>query len=182
MTVAVRSGSSVFPVRATATDSVADHLVDELRSLGISTYFGVPGGTIEPLFNALARQQREGLVQLVPMRSEAGAGFAADGYYRATGRMAVCTATTGPGISNLLTATMAAHADRIPLLVLTPQVAQRKQGRGAFQDSSVEGFFAACTRFSTTVSHPEQLGHKLARAVAVAMGAPGGPVHLSIPS
>jgi acetolactate synthase I/II/III large subunit len=182
MTATVHSNSSVLPARATAADSVADHLVNELRALGISTYFGVPGGAIEPLFNALARQQRLGLVRLVPMRSEAGAGFAADGYYRATGRMAVCTATTGPGISNLITATMAADADRIPLLVLTPQVAQSKRGRGAFQDSSADSFFGACTRFSTIVSHPEQLGHKLARAFAVATGAPCGPVHLSFPS
>src|SRR5258708_32680961 len=171
MTFAIRSDSSDFLARAADADSLADPLVEELAALGVSTYFGVPGGAIEPLFNALARNQRLGRVRLVPMRSEAGAGFAADGYYRATGRMAACTGTTGPGISNLLTATMAAHADRIPLLVLTPQVAQHKQGRGALQESSSDGYdmpriFSACTRYSTTITHPEQLTYKLARAIA----------------
>jgi acetolactate synthase-1/2/3 large subunit len=168
-------------------DSLADHLVGELAALGLTTYFGVPGGAIEPLFNALARRQREGDVRLVPMRSEAGAGFAADGYYRETGRMAACTATTGPGVSNLLTATMAAHADRIPFLLITPQAVQGKQGRGALQDSSQDGYdmpriFESCTRYSSTVTHPNQLPHKLARALAAATRAPCGPVHLSIPS
>jgi hypothetical protein len=114
-----------------AAPSLADQLVVELARADIDAYFGVPGGAIEPLFNALARQQPAGVVRVVPMRSEAGAGFAADGYYRATGRLAVCTDTTGPGTGNLLTATMAAHADRIPMLLLTPQVALAKQGRGA---------------------------------------------------
>src|SRR4051812_20072217 len=84
--------------------SLADQLVCHLASLGVTSYFGVPGGAIEPLFNALARQQRRGLVRLVPTRSEAGGAFAADGYYRETRRMAVCTATTGPGTTNLITA------------------------------------------------------------------------------
>ncbi len=167
--------------------TVADQLLDDLIEAGITTYFGVPGGAIEPLFNALARQQARGRVEVIPMRSEAGAAFAADGYYRATGRMAACTTTTGPGVANLLTATMAAHADRIPLLLITPQVARPKQGRGALQDSSIDGYdlpriLAECTRYSTEVTHPDQLAHKLARALAAAEGAPAGPVHLSVPS
>ena len=182
-------GREVVPSVRTAeeTATVADQLVGDLVAAGITTYFGVPGGAIEPLFNALARHQARGLVEVIPMRSEAGAAFAADGYYRATGRMAACTATTGPGVANLLTATMAAHADRIPLLLITPQVALRKQGRGALQDSSIDAYdlpriLAECTRYSTEVTHPEQLGHKLARALAMAESAPSGPVHLSVPS
>jgi acetolactate synthase-1/2/3 large subunit len=167
--------------------TVADQLVADLMAAGITTYFGVPGGAIEPLFNALGRQQARGGVEIIPMRSEAGAAFAADGYYRATGRMAACTATTGPGIANLLTATMAAHADRIPLLLITPQVARHKQGRGALQDSSIDAYdlpriLAECTRYSTEVGHADQLEHKLARALAAAEAAPSGPVHLSVPS
>jgi acetolactate synthase I/II/III large subunit len=187
MTIARRSSSKMRAAQAVAPDSLADHLVSELASLGLTTYFGVPGGAIEPLFNALARQQRVGEVRLVPMRSEAGAGFAADGYFRQTGQMAACTVTTGPGVSNLLTATMAAHADRIPFLLITPQAAQAKQGRGALQESSQDGYdmpriFESCTRYSSTVTHPGQLPHKLARALAAATRAPSGPVHLSIPS
>src|SRR5450432_3692447 len=73
---------------ADSGESVADQLVSSLAAEGIVTYFGVPGGAIEPLFDALARQQRAGRVTLVPMRSEAGAAFAADGYHRATGGIA----------------------------------------------------------------------------------------------
>ena len=187
MSGARRSSSHLVAARAAVAQSLADRLVEDLASLGISTYFGVPGGAIEPLFNAIAIHQRAGRVRLVPMRSEAGAGFAADGYFRETGRIAACTGTTGPGISNLLTATMAAHADRIPLFLITPQVAQAKQGRGALQESSQDGYdmpriFASCTRYSSTVTHPDQLPHKLARALAAATRAPCGPVHLSIPS
>lgn len=167
--------------------SLADQLVSCLASAGITHYFGVPGGAIEPLFNALARQQRAGVARVVPMRSEAGGAFAADGYFRQTGRIAVCTATTGPGTTNLITAVMSAHADRIPMLVITPQVGSAKQGRGALQDSSSDGYdlermLAECTRYSSHVTHPEQLPHKLLRALTMALTAPRGPVHLSIAS
>ncbi len=178
------------PLRASAAGSagnLADRVVDDLAAFGVTKYFGVPGGAIEPLFGALARKERAGLVEVIPMRSEAAAAFAADGYFRATGRMAACTATTGPGTSNLLTAVMAAHADRIPMIVLTPQVALKKQGRGALQDSSSDGYdlprmLDECTRYSTTVTCPEQWPHKLSRALARAEGGQMGPVHLSLPS
>jgi acetolactate synthase-1/2/3 large subunit len=167
--------------------TLADELVSALEAAGVTTYFGVPGGAIEPFFDALARGRAEGRLRVIPMRSEAGAAFAADGYYRETARLAACVVTAGPGISNLLTATMSAHADRIPFLIITPQVASHKQGRGALQDSSSDGhdlprMLASCTRYSTVVSHPEQLGHKLARALGAAYRAPSGPVHLALPS
>jgi acetolactate synthase-1/2/3 large subunit len=170
-----------------AAPTLADALVQALHENGIDTYFGVPGGAIEPLFNALARAEQRGQARLVTTRSEAGAGFAADGFYRASGRMAVCTATTGPGISNLLTAVINAHADRIPLLVITPQVALAKQGRGALQDSSFDGYdmlntLAMCSVYSSQVTHRDQLPHKLLQALTRAQAAPRGPVHLSIPS
>ena len=170
-----------------ARETLADRLVVTLAEQGIDTYFGVPGGAIEPLFDALARAVARGEARVVPMRSEAGAAFAADGYYRETGRIAACLVTTGPGVSNLLTATMSAEADRVPLLILTPQVALHKEGRGALQDSSPDGHdlpraLAACTRYSSVVSHVEQLAHKLTRALDLARAAPAGPVHLSLPS
>lgn len=169
------------------TLTLADQIVTALADLGITTYFGVPGGAIEPLFNALARQRCSAGVEFLSMRSESGAGFAADGYFRSTGRIAVCTCTTGPGTGNLLTAVMTAHADRIPLLLLTPQVPLRKQGRGALQDSSSDALdlphaFASCTRYSSVITHAAQLDFKLARALAAASSAPKGPVHLSVPS
>jgi len=180
-------GDAAIAAHGARAGSFSDQLVLALAAIGITQYFGVPGGAIEPLFNALARSQRLNKVQLTTTRGEAGAAFAADGYYRETGRMAVCTSTTGPGISNLITAVINAHADRIPMLVLTPQITLAKQGRGGLQDSSSDGYdlermLSECTRYSSTVSHPDQLGHKLTRAVRLALSAPMGPVHLSIPS
>lgn len=168
-------------------ETLADWLVLELLQLGITTYFGVPGGAIEPLLNALARQQQTGSIEVIPTRSEAGAAFAADGYFRATGRMAACITTTGPGVTNLATAALAAYADRIPMLLLTPQVPQSRQGRGAFQDccSDPLGFLRlleSCTRFSVAVTHPTQLSYLLGRALQCAHSPPGGPVHLNISS
>ncbi|MFZ5889667.1 MAG: thiamine pyrophosphate-binding protein [Myxococcota bacterium] len=187
LTVAKSDVVKALPRPALEGPSLADQLVSTLAALGITHYFGVPGGAIEPLFNALARQQRAGVVRMIPTRSEAGGAFAADGYYRATRKIAVCTATTGPGTTNLITAVMSAHADRVPLLVLTPQVTSAKQGRGALQDSSADGYdlermLAECTRYSSHVTHAEQLPYKLLRALSVALGSPGGPVHLSIAS
>lgn len=175
------------PRTLTETPTLADQLVEALANAGITHYFGVPGGAIEPLFNALSRKQQSGTVRVVPMRSEAGGAFAADGYYRASGRLAVCTATTGPGTTNLITAVMSAHADRIPMLVITPQVSSPKQGRGALQDSSSDGYdlermLAECSRYSSRVTHADQLSYKLTRAMSAALGHPRGPVHLSIPS
>jgi acetolactate synthase-1/2/3 large subunit len=87
----------------------------------------------------------------------------------------------------MLTATMSAHADRVPMLLLTPQVAGFKQGRGALQESSMDGhdlphMFNTCTKYSSVVTHPEQLHHKLARALSQAQLPPGGPVMLSVAS
>ncbi|HEX6240375.1 MAG TPA: thiamine pyrophosphate-binding protein [Polyangiales bacterium] len=185
--VALKSYEGVRPQPMTRGATLADALVGALHENGIDTYFGVPGGAIEPLFNALARASQQGRARVVATRSEAGAGFAADGYFRACGRMAVCTSTTGPGISNLLTAVINAHADRVPMLVITPQVALAKQGRGALQDSSYDGYdmlqvLSTCTVYSSQITHRDQLPHKLRQALSRAQTAPRGPVHLSIAS
>jgi acetolactate synthase-1/2/3 large subunit len=167
--------------------SLSDKLIRDLAERGITQYFGVPGGAIGPFFSALARQQRDEIIKVIPMRSEAGAAFAADGYFRATGRLAVCVTTTGPGISNLVTAVTVASSDRIPMLILTPQSPLPRQGRGAFQDSSPDAIdfvsiLGHCTRYSTAITHPAQVPYRLARALQLAQTAPFGPVHLSIPS
>ncbi len=86
----------------------------------------------------------------------------ADGYSREMGRLGVCCATTGPGTTNLITGVASAYADRIPILVITPQTALHDFGRYGLQDSSgdtigVVEMFAICTRYNTFVSHAEQL-------------------------
>ena len=111
----------------------------------------------------------------------------ADGFTRETGKLGVCCATTGPGATNLITGIASAYADNIPMLVITAQTAIVKFGSGALQDSScsaidIISMFKPCTRYSSLVSHIEQLERKLKTAIITAFTEPKGPVHLSIPS
>jgi acetolactate synthase-1/2/3 large subunit len=164
----------------------ADLLVAYLEQIGVEYVFGVPGGAIEPLYNALARSARRGGPRPVVARHETGAAFMADGYARETGRIGVCCATSGPGSTNLITGVACAHENDIPLLVVTGQPPLRWLGRGALQESSGAGIdtvsmFRACARYSALVAHPDQLEHRLVSALLCAHQSPPGPVHLSIP-
>ena len=167
-------------------DTAADLLVQYLEMLGVEFVFGIPGGAIEPLYNALARSARRGGVRPLVARHESGAAFMADGYSTRSGRLGVCCSTTGPGATNLVTGVASAYANQIPMLVITAQTALPTFGRGAFQESSCTGIntvgiLAHCTRYNTLVSHLDQLEHKLVSALMTAYGSPPGPVHLSIP-
>lgn len=164
----------------------ADLILHYLEQLGIEYLFGIPGGGIEPLYDALARSQRRGGPRAVVARHETGAAFMADGYARETGKLGVCCATTGPGATNMITGVASAYQDQIPLLAITAQTPLRNFGRGAVQESSCTGvntvaMYEHCTLYSTLVSHVEQLETKLLTAIAMALQAPRGPVHLSIP-
>lgn len=165
---------------------LADILVSYLEELGVEYVFGVPGGAIEPLYNALGRSQRHGGPRPVLARHETGAAFMADGYFRRTGKLGVCCATTGPGTTNLITGVASAYENQIPMLVITAQTSLYLFGRGASQESSCTGIntvamFQYCSRYTTLVSHVEQLEYKLASALMAAFGTPAGPAHLSIP-
>ena len=165
---------------------LGDLLVAYLEQLNIDYVFGIPGGAIEPLYNALARSRRRGGPRPIVARHETGAVFMADGYYRQTGKLGVCCATTGPGATNLITGVASAYENHIPTLIITAQTALTNFGRGAVQESSCTGIntvgmFQYCTRYNTLISHVEQFEHKLAAAVMSAFQSPGGPVHLSIP-
>jgi acetolactate synthase-1/2/3 large subunit len=189
----------------------ADLIVAYLCQLDIEYVYGVPGGAIEPLFDALARAQRDMRADLVfpqaprirhrqvrsqkrvlhaprivVARHEAGAAFMADGYARETGKIGVVCATTGPGTTNLITAVASAYCDEVPMLVITPQTALPKFGKLGLQDSSYDAIdtvsmFGFCTRYNTLISHPDQLEGKLFAAITSASRGPRGPAHLSIP-
>ncbi|MBW4934810.1 thiamine pyrophosphate-binding protein [Marinobacter sp. F4206] len=163
-----------------------DLILRYLERLGVDCVFGVPGGSIEPFYNALARSERRGGIRSVTARHETGAAFMADGYARESGRLGVCCATAGPGATNLITGVAAAYADNIPMLVISAQTSLDRFGQGALQESSCTSvntidMFASCTRYNTLVSHPEQLVPKLLHAIGHALGHQPGPVHLSIP-
>lgn len=173
-------------VREPVARDAADLIVDALAALGVEYVFGVPGGAIEPLYNALARSARRGGPQAVVARNEQGAAYMADGYARETGRLGVCIATSGPGATNLITGVACAYDNNVPMLVITGQPPIKNFGKGALQESSCTGIntmamFRPCTRYNSLVSHAEQLPTKLFNALMQAQRAPSGPSHLSIP-
>lgn len=173
-------------VTAPPRPQVADLIVSYLQQLDIEFVFGIPGGAIEPLYNALARSSRQGGPRPIVARHEAGAAFMADGYARETGRIGVCCATSGPGATNLITGVACAFDNAIPLLVITGQPSLPSFGRRALQESACTGIntlgmFRHCTRYNSLVSHPEQIESKLITALQRAVRAPRGPVHLTIP-
>lgn len=163
----------------------ADLIIHLLEQIGVEHLFGVPGGAIEPLYNALARSERRGGITAVVARHESGAAFMADGYARESGRLGVCCATTGPGATNLITGVASAYQDNIPMLVITAQTPLETFGNGAVQESSCTGIdtiamLRHCTHYNSLVSHLGQLQRKLITAITLAFHA-RGPVHLSIP-
>ena len=165
----------------------SDVIIEYLKILEVDYVFGVPGGAIEPLFNALARGAKQGAPKVIVARHEAGAAFMAEGYARETGKLGVCCATTGPGSTNLLTGVASAYSDNVPILVITAQTPLPKFGRNALQESSCTAIdtvaiFRHCTRYSTLISHTEQVHTKLIAAIMAANRSPSGPAHISIPS
>jgi acetolactate synthase-1/2/3 large subunit len=163
-----------------------DLIVHYLQQIGVEYIFGVPGGAIEPLVNAIARGMRRGGPELVVARHESGAAFMADGYARETGRLGVCFATTGPGATNMITGVAASYHNRNPVLAITAQTRLETFGRGAMQECSdtaidTVGMYKYCTRYNSLVSHPKQLETKLIAAILNSFREPHGPSHLGVP-
>lgn len=165
---------------------LGDLLLDYLRRIGCEYIFGVPGGAIEPLYNALARDQDHATpISTVGARHETGAAFMAQGYSLVTGQLGICCATSGPGATNALTGVASAYLDKIPMLIITGQTSRTNFGRGALQDSSASGvdtlsIFDSCTVYNALVVQAQQLEQELANAISAALEQ-RGPAHLSIP-
>lgn len=181
------STEALYP-QATVTEmpQVADLIVAYLEHIGVEYVFGIPGGAIEPLYNALARSGRRGGPRSVVARHETGAAFMADGYARETGRLGVCIATSGPGATNLITGIACAHDNNIPVLAITGLPALPSFGKNALQESSCIGvnptaMFHHCTRYNSLISHPDQIERKLINAIMSTGQSPGSAAHLAIP-
>lgn len=166
------------------TPTSAVHLLlDYLEQEGVGHVFGIPGGPIIPLYEAMYARGR---ITPVLAKHEGGAAFMADAYARATGRIGVCCTTTGPGATNALTGIAVSHADHVPVLLLTAQVPTRQFGMGAFQESSPElsdivSMFKPATKWSTMLHHPARMGATIRMALRVMQSGTPGPVHLSLP-
>lgn len=168
------------------TCTIADLLVHYLECLDIEYVFSVPGGAIQPLTTALAIKEKQNGIRAIVARHEAGAGAMADGYFRETGKIGVCCATSGPGATNLLTAMACAADNDIPILAITGQPAQSVHGKRALQESSCTGInimtmFNPCTKYNTAITHPDQAQTKILGALSALHQYPRKPVHLSIP-
>jgi acetolactate synthase-1/2/3 large subunit len=162
----------------------AEFLLRCLRDQGLGHVFLVPGGHIDPLVAELGKGA--GLQPIVAAHEE-GAGFMADGYARVSGRFGACLCIGGPGAGNVLPAAIAAQSDCSRVLFITGDVPTTLQGRGAFQDGSMEGtrdseFLRLATAFSEEVELISQFPRQLAAALRAMGGVPPGPVHLSIPT
>nr|WP_317401915.1 acetolactate synthase 2 catalytic subunit [Plesiomonas shigelloides] len=155
----------------------AQWVVEALRAQGVETVFGYPGGAIMPVYDALY----DGGVEHLLCRHEQGAAMAAIGYARASGRVGVCIATSGPGATNLITGLADALLDSVPVVAITGQVASPLIGTDAFQEVDVLGLSLACTKHSFLVRRPEELTSVLAEAFRVACSGRPGPVLVDIP-
>ncbi|MFN2520243.1 MAG: biosynthetic-type acetolactate synthase large subunit [Candidatus Limnocylindria bacterium] len=156
----------------------ADVVWRALEHAGADVVFGYPGGACLPVYDALPDHPR---IHHVLVRHEQGAAHMADGYARATGRVGVCMATSGPGATNLVTGLACAYMDSVPVVAITGQVATPLMGRDAFQETDVLGMTGPITKHSYLVRSVEEIEPTIHRAFAVARAGRPGPVLVDIP-
>ena len=153
-------------------------LLECLKRAGVSDMFGYPGGAVIPLYDEI--YDFEGITHY-HVRHEQGAAHAADAYARATGKLGVCLATSGPGATNLVTGIMTAHMDSVPMLAITGQVSLSVLGRDAFQESDVVGITMPITKHNYLVKDIKDLPKIVREAIHLATTGRPGPVLIDIP-
>ncbi len=152
-------------------------IVKLLEQMGISMVAGIPGGSILPLYDELAKSS----ITHVLVRQEQAAGFIAQGLARSTGKPAVCMATSGPGAMNLLTAIADARCDSVPIIAITGQVNSSLIGTDAFQEADTFGLSFPITKHSMMIKNVAELFDALPRAFAIACDGRPGPVLIDVP-
>lgn len=152
-------------------------MVECLRCEGVSTVFGYPGATIAPFYDCLA----DCGIRHILTRSEQGAGHAASGYARITGRPGVCIATSGPGATNLFTAIATAYSDSIPLVAITGQVATCQLGRDVFQEVDTTGASEPFTKYNYLIKSAGEIPRVFKEAFHIASTGRKGPVLIDVP-
>lgn len=166
--------------------SAVDILVKYLEQEGVEYLFGIPGGHLLPLYDAI---YKSGTIKPILARHEAGAAFMAHGYAVASGKIGVCCGTVGPGATNLITGVASAYMDSVPLLVLTAQVGTTSIGKGALQEGAGAGrtinqvrLFESITKLSTMELNASTLSFSVKRALRTALSGRPGPVHMDLPA
>lgn len=153
-------------------------VIECFKEQGVDTVFGYPGGTILNIYDALYKHSDEITHYLTS--HEQGAAHAADGYARATGKVGVCMATSGPGATNLVTGIATAYMDSIPLVAVTANVALPLLGKDTFQEIDIAGVTMPITKYSFIVKDIEELADTMRRAFKIAQSGRPGPVLVDI--
>jgi acetolactate synthase-1/2/3 large subunit len=157
----------------------AEAVIRSLESCGVEICFGIPGGAILPIYDALASTGTK--IKHVLVRHEQGAGHMAQGYARATGKVGVAMATSGPGATNLVTPVADAFLDSTPLVVVTGQVPSHLIGTDAFQEADTTGIFLPIVKHSYLVTKVEDIPRVFMEAFHLASTGRPGPVLIDIP-
>jgi acetolactate synthase-1/2/3 large subunit len=155
----------------------AEFVCRALEAEGVDVIFGYPGGAIMPFYDAIVGAKFKHIL----VRHEQGAAFAANGYARATGRVGVCVATSGPGATNLVTGIADAYMDSVPIVAITGQVRTFLIGTDAFQETDIFGITLPIVKQSFLVRRPEDLPQVMRDAFRIARSGRPGPVLIDIP-
>ncbi len=156
----------------------AQILCESLVKEGVEVIFGFPGGSLLPLYDVLPQYSQ---LRHILVRHEQGAAHAADGYARATGKVGVCLATSGPGACNLVTGIANAHLDSSPVVAITGQVARPFIGKDAFQEIDITGITVPITKHNYLVLGADAIATMVKEAFHIARSGRPGPVLLDIP-
>ncbi len=152
-------------------------LIESLQREGVEIIFGYPGGVVLPIYDEFYNSS----LQHILVRHEQAAAHAADGYARASGRVGVCLATSGPGACNLVTGIATAYMDSVPMVALTGQVPTNLLGNDAFQESDITGITMPITKHNYLVKDTADLGRVVKEAFYIAGTGRPGPVLIDIP-
>ncbi len=153
-------------------------VIECLKEQGVDTVFGYPGGSILNIYDALYRHSSE--IRHILTSHEQGAAHAADGYARATGKVGVCMATSGPGATNLVTGIATAYMDSVPMVAITANVNLPMLGKDSFQEVDIAGVTIPITKHSYIVKNVAELAPTLRRAFEIARSGRPGPVLVDI--
>ncbi len=154
--------------------SGSEIIIECLKEQGVDTVFGYPGGTILNVYDELYKHSEE--IRHVLTSHEQGAAHAADGYARATGKVGVCMATSGPGATNLVTGIATAYMDSIPLVAITANVGKTLLGKDSFQEIDIAGITMPITKHNFIVKDIKDVASTLRRAFKIAKSGRPGPV------
>lgn len=156
----------------------AEIVIECLKEQGVDTVFGYPGGAILNIYDALYQHQHE--ITHILTSHEQGASHAADGYARATGKVGVCLATSGPGATNLVTGIATAYMDSVPVVAITCNVANSLLGKDSFQEIDITGVTMPITKYNFIVKDINKLAKVIRRAFTIAQTGRPGPVLIDI--